>query len=257
VAFSADLELAYDREAFAESLGIIPDRWQRDLLRSSSDRVLLNCSRQSGKSLMSALIALHRGVYDEGSLTLILAPSERQAKETFWKVTDLYRKLGHSVPPDSNRKLGMHLANGSRIEALPGSQKTIRGFSGVDLLILDEASRVDDELYFAVRPMLAVSGGSLMLLSTPAGMRGVFYEEWTDGSSAKLGWERYQVKVEDVPRITEAFIEEERRALPRRIFDQEYRCKFVEIEDAVFSLEDIDNAMSQDVTPLFSEAEAS
>jgi hypothetical protein len=83
----------------------------------------------------------------------------------------------------------MELANGSRIEALPGTEKTIRGFSGVNLLLVDEASRVDDALYFAVRPMLAISGGRLLLLTTPFGRRGIFYEEWTgDGA-----WERYEV----------------------------------------------------------------
>src|SRR5215211_8011038 len=141
---------ALDRVAFSRELSIEPDAWQEDLLRSTSDRALLNCARQSGKSLMAAVIALHRALYHPGSLILILAPSERQGKETFAQVIQSYRHLGHSVPPDSLRKLGMQLANSSRIEALPGTEKTIRGFSGVDLLILDEASRVDDALYFAI-----------------------------------------------------------------------------------------------------------
>jgi hypothetical protein len=97
--------------------------------------------------------------------------------------------------------------------------------------------------------MLAISGGALMMLSTPAGQRGIFFEEWTEGA----GWERYEVPIEDVPRISPEFVEEERRALPRRVFDQEYRCKFVEIEDAVFSLEDIENAIRTDIEPLFGE----
>jgi hypothetical protein len=61
-------------------------------------------------------------------------------------------------------------------EALPGTEKTIRGFSGAALLIVDEAARVDDALYYAVKPMLAVSGGSLLMLSTPYGRRGGFFE---------------------------------------------------------------------------------
>jgi hypothetical protein len=247
VEVSEDIRLALDRVAFAEALGIRPDGWQRDLLKSTSERILLNCCRQSGKSTMAALIALHKAVYSPGSLTLILAPAERQAKETFSKVLTLYRKLGHAIPPDSYRKLGMELKGGSRIEALPGSERTIRGFASVDRLILDEAARVDDGLYYATRPMLAVSGGALMMLSTPAGQRGVFYEEWTEG----IGWERYEIPIEDVPRIPEAFIEEECRALPRRIFEQEYRCAFVEIEDALFSLADVDSAITSDVEPLF------
>ena len=248
-----DLELALDRVSFAEKLGIVPDAWQRDLLRSGADRVLLNCCRQSGKSTMSALLVLHRALYHPGSLILCLAPSERQAKEHFGKVTDFYRELHGATPAQSDRKLGMRLANGSRIEALPGSERTIRGFSGASLLILDEASRVDDGLYYAVRPMLAVSGGSLMMLTTPYGRRGVFYEEWIgDGV-----WERYEVHASQCPRISEAFLEEERRALPRRVFDQEYRCEFVETDDQVFFYEDVEAAISDDVMPLFEEAAAS
>jgi hypothetical protein len=245
-----DILCAIDREAFARELGIRPDVWQRDLLRSSSDRTLLNCCRQSGKSTMAAIIALHRALYHPGSLTLILAPAERQAKETFGKVLTLNRKLGHDVPTDSYRKLGMELSSSSRIEALPGSEKTIRGFSSVDLLILDEASRIDDALFYATKPMLGISDGALMMLSTPAGQRGIFFEEWTEGA----GWECFEVPIEYVPRISSKFVEEERRALPRRVFDQEYRCQFVEIEDAVFSFEDIDSAITDEVQPLFGEA---
>ena len=245
-----DLELALDRVSFAEELGIVPDAWQRDLLRSGAERVLLNCCRQSGKSTMSALLALHRALYHPRSLILCLAPSERQAKELFGKVTDFYRGLHGAAPAQSDRKLGMHLANGSRIEALPGSERTIRGFSGASLLILDEASRVDDSLYFAVRPMLAVSGGSLMMLSTPYGRRGVFYEGWTGGEA----WERYEVPASRCPRIPEEFLEEERGSLPRRVFRQEYECSFEETDDQVFAHEDVQAAITPDITPLFGEA---
>jgi hypothetical protein len=248
VALASDLTLALDRCSFArQSLGIEPDPWQEDLLRSSSDRVLLNCCRQSGKSTMAAILALHRALYHPGSLVLILAPAERQAKETFGKVAMHYRGLGYPVPPDSYRKLGMELSNGSRVEALPGSEKTVRGFSGVDLLVLDEASRISDELYHATRPMLAVSGGALIMLSTPAGKRGIFHEEWTGGE----GWERYEVKAFECPRISEAFLEEERRALPGWVYRQEYECSFEETSDQVFTTEMIDRSVSDRVKPLF------
>jgi hypothetical protein len=141
----------------------------------------------------------------------------------------------------------MNLASGSRIEALPGTEKTIRGFSGVDLLIVDEAARVADELYYTVRPMLAVSGGRLMLLSTPFGKRGVFYEEWTgDGA-----WERYTVTAEECPRIPPAFLEEERKTLGPWWFAQEFECKVMDRLDQVFATEVIDKAITDEVAPLF------
>jgi Terminase large subunit, T4likevirus-type, N-terminal len=244
-----DLRLALDRVAFAAELGIVPDGWQEDFLRSSAERVLLNCSRQSGKSTMSAVIALHRALYHPASLVLCLAPALRQSQELFGKIAGFYRDLGRPVAPQGERKLSLELENGSRIITLPGSEKTIRGFSGAGLLLVDEASRVDDGLYYAIRPMLAVSGGSLMLLSTPYGKRGIFHQEWTEGQ----GWERYEVPAERVPRISRAFLEEERRALPERIYRQEYECSFEDTEDQVFSYEDVTAAISSEVAPLFEE----
>jgi hypothetical protein len=247
-----DLRLALDRVAFASELGVEPDPWQADLLRSTSDRVLLNCSRQSGKSTMSGVIALHRALYHPGSLILCLAPSLRQSQELFGKIAGFYRDLGRPVAPQGERKLSLELENGSRIVTLPGSEKTIRGFSGASLLLVDEAARVDDELYFAIRPMLAVSGGSLIMLSTPHGKRGIFYEEWTSGTGH--GWERYEVPAVECPRIPEEFLEEERDTLPSWVFRQEYECSFEETEDQVFTTEMVERAVRSDVTPLFGEA---
>jgi hypothetical protein len=216
VALRDDLRLALDRVAFAKKLGIVPDQWQEDFLRSSADRVLLNCSRQSGKSTMSALIALHRALYHPGSLVLCLAPTLRQSQELFAKVSNFYRDLGRPVAPQGERRLSLELDNGSRIVTLPGSEKTIRGFSGASLLVLDEASRVDGGLYYAVRPMLAVSGGSLMMLSTPDGKRGVFYEEWISSHE----WDRFEVKAAELPTnwfkpsTAEFFSQGARRAAP-------------------------------------------
>ena len=239
-----------DRVEFARRLlGIEPDDWQADFLTSDATRVLMNCSRQSGKSTVAAIRTLHEALTKPGSLTLVLAPAERQAQELFSKVAGFYGQLAQRAPsPDSNRKTGMALANGSRIEALPGSSdRTVRGFSGVSLLIVDEAARVDDHLYYAVRPMLAVSGGSLMMLSTPFGKRGAFFEEWTNGT----GWERYEVPASKCPRISEVFLEEEFRSLPRRIYRQEYECSFEATDDQVFDFADVVAAIRADVTPLF------
>jgi len=238
-----DLKLALDRVSFAKRLGLEPDPWQEDLLRSTSDRVLLNCSRQSGKSTISGVIALHRALYHPGSLVLCLAPALRQSQELFGKVLGFYRALGRLVPACAERKLSLELQNDSRIVTLPGTEKTIRGFSGAALLIVDEAARVDDGLYLAVRPMLAVSGGALMMLSTPYGKRGIFFEEWTSGA----GWERYEVPATQCRRIPPAFLEEERTVMPEWWFAQEYLCEFRETDDQVFTHAMIEGARADEV----------
>jgi len=173
---TGDLLMALDPVELARAAELEPDPWQARLLRSPAARVLLNCSRQAGKSTMAATLAVHTAVYEPGALVLLLSPSLRQSQELFKKAIGCYRTVGGPIPSKTESALRLELENGSRIVSLPGKQDTVRGFSGVRLLVVDEAARVPGELYYAVRPMLAVSGGRLLALSTPFGTRGWWYE---------------------------------------------------------------------------------
>jgi hypothetical protein len=240
-----DLRLALDRVAFTEKLGVTPDPWQGALLQSEAPRVLLNCSRQSGKSTTAGILALHRALYHPGSLVLVLAPALRQSQELFGKVAGFYRLLGRPVAAQGERRLSLELENGSRIVTLPGTEKTIRGFSGASLLLVDEAARVANDLYASIRPMLAVSGGRLLAMSSPFGTRGWFYDAWI----SQEPWERYEVPATQVPRISPEFLAEERRTLGEWWFEQEYMCRFLDAETQAFRREDIDRAFEEEVQP--------
>ena len=152
----------------------------------------------------------------------------------FKKIIGFYRQLGRPVTAEMETALTLALANGSRIVSLPGKEGTIRGFSGVSLLIIDEAARVDMGLYIAVRPMLAVSDGRLILLSTPNGKQGFFWDEWNSDSEA---WLKIRVDATECPRIPPEFLEREKIALGLTSFAQEYLCEFVQIEGAIFKEE--------------------
>lgn len=240
---AADLALALDPVLLARQVGIEPDPWQAELLRSSDPRLLLNCSRQSGKSMMAAVIAVHQALYVPGSLALVLSPTLRQSQELFRKCLAVYRAATRPVPSEAETKLSLELDTASRIVSLPGKEGTIRGYSGVSLLVIDEAARVPDELYYSVRPMLAVSGGRLIALSTPFGTRGWFYEAWRSAEP----WQRFEVPATDCPRISPDFLEEERRNLGLWWFTAEYLCRFLDAETAAFRREDIDRAFSEEV----------
>ena len=242
---TADMLCALDPVAFSQRAGIEPDPWQARLLHSTAPRIVLNASRQSGKSTTTASLALHTALYEPGSLSLVLSPSQRQSGELFRKVLDVLRTLDLAAPPTAESALRLELPNGSRIVALPGKEATIRGFSGVRLILVDEASRIDDALIHAVSPMLAVSGGRLVMLSTPWGKRGVFYETWEHGGPA---WERYRVPATDCPRISAEFLESERRSLGRLWFASEYLTEFVDPVDAAFREEDIQAAFNPAAT---------
>ena len=179
---AAELRCALDPVAFAqERLKFDPDPWQETVLRSPAKRLALNCSRQAGKSTAAAIVALHHALYVPGSLILLVSPSLRQSRELFGKVADFLKMLDTKPQLDEDNRLSLAFDTGSRVVSLPGTAGTVRGYSAASLIVEDEASYVDDELYRSIRPMLAVSGGRLILLSTPFGKRGHFYETWQEG----------------------------------------------------------------------------
>ena len=192
-------------------------------------------------------MAVYEALFRAPALVLLLSPSLRQSQELFRIVMGFYSRLGRKAQPEAESSLRLELANGSRIVALPGKEETIRGYSGVSLLVLDEAARISDDLYRATRPMLAVSDGKMVALTTPWGKRGFFYSEWTRGE----GWERVKITAPECKRISEAFLEGERRALPESWFRQEYLCEFSENENGVFRYDQVLQALSDDVEPLF------
>lgn len=231
---AGDLLAGLDPVTFARRWGVIPDPWQEDILRSGDRRILMNCSRQSGKSTVAALTALHTAIYHPSSLILLVSPSSRQSGELFRAVAKLHA-ASRSPPPKEASSLRLELMNGSRIVSLPGSEATIWGYSGVNLLIIDEAARVEDELYHSVTPMLATTKGRLIALSTPWGRRGW----WSDAWHGRQLWKRVMVPATECPRISPEFLDQQRESMGDWWFRQEFLCEFVDAESSVFRSADI------------------
>lgn len=255
-ALASDLRRAVSPASLADDLGLPLDPWQRDMLVSDHKRILVNCHRQSGKSTMAALRAVHRATNKPRSLILIFSPALRQSGEVLQKAVTIYRDLGRPVLAEAENLYSLILENGSRIISLPGSAGTVRGYSAVDEIIVDEASLVKDELPAAINPMLAVSGGTLIAMSTPHGKRGWWWDAWENGGKS---WLRFRAPAYEIvkgkvvtlcPRITSDFLQSERILLGDRVFTQEYGCEFVEITDQAFSAESIRKAFRRDIEPL-------
>jgi hypothetical protein len=243
--------LCNDPGTMMRDAGMRPDPWQEALLRSNAARLLLLCSRQAGKSTVASALALKTALLRANSPVLLLSPSQRQSGELFRKVMDLFNALRRPMGVSAESALRIEFVNGSRVVALPGDEKNVRCFSGVAMLVIDEAARVADALYCSVRPMLAVSRGRLVALSTPFGKRGWFFDEWQGGSE----WERVKITADQCPRISSEFLAEERRALGERYYRQEYFTSFEDCVGSVFSNADIEAAFSADVQPLFLESD--
>lgn len=242
-----DFLMAIDPVAFSQSVGIVPDPWQAEVLRSDSRRLLLNCCRQAGKSTTTAIKALHTAIYHPHSLILLGSPSLRQSSELFRKVRESYNKVENPPKLTEDNKLSLTMTNGSRIVSLPGDPATVRGYSGVALFLEDEASQVSDDFYGAILPMLMIGDGQLILMSTPFGKRGHFYDEWTNGGN---DWVRHAVTAKECPRMTVEQLEQQRRSMGDLFFRQEFECEFVDTVEQTFSYDSIHRAFSEEVEPL-------
>jgi hypothetical protein len=242
-----DLARALDPALIARDAGITPDPWQEKLLRDRPRRALLLCARQSGKSTVTALTALDTAIYEAPALVLLVSPSQRQSAELFRTVMGFHSKLPGAPALNAESVLKAEMANGSRILALPGTERTIRGYAAADLVVIDEAARVEDELLSAVRPMLATSNGRLIALTTPAGKRGWFHETWTGSED----WTRIQVAADQCPRISQEFLDEELRELGAQRFSEEYGLAFLDPDEAVFPSAVIAAAFTHEVVPLW------
>jgi Terminase large subunit, T4likevirus-type, N-terminal len=223
---------------FAKSVGITPDPWQIQVLASDHPRKILCCGRQTGKSTVGAVLAIHKALIQPGSTVLVVAPGERQAKLLYQKAARLYERAGYPLPAHSHRRTGLELSNGSVIEALPAVERTTRGYS-VDLLVVDEAAAVPDMDYHGILPALIATQGEQVLLSTPRGKRGFFYEIWHGAED----WQRMLIRSNEVSRIREEDLEVFRSAMPDEYFRQEFYCEWLDTEGALFSHDDVERAL--------------
>jgi hypothetical protein len=228
-------------------LGFEPDGMQEKVLASRARRGILCCTRQWGKSTVTAAMAVHRAWSRPDSLILVASPGLRQSGEFLFKANELTRRLGMKTRGDGKNSRSLLFPNGSRIVGLPGTEATVRGFSAVTLLLIDEAARVPDRLYKALRPMLAHGQGDLWLMSTPFGQQGFFYDTWANGGAR---WQRFQVKATECSRIPEEFLEEERESQGDLWFRQEYLCEFHSTTNAVFTRQLIETAISEGFEPV-------
>jgi terminase large subunit-like protein len=228
---------------FRLATGHEPDTWQADLLRSEAQRVLLLAARQVGKSTSVGVLAVHRALYDPGSLVLMISPSQRQSGELFRQALEAYKGLGRPIAAEGENETSLRLENGSRIVSLPGSEATTRGFSSPAMVIVDEAARIDDQLWEALLPMTR-GAARIILLSTPAGRRGIFYEQW---ASQSPDWHRIRVAATESKLWTEKELSRQRELLGDYSFKQEFGLEFIAAEGQIFMDDVIEAAFNNDL----------
>ena len=110
--------------------------------------------------------------------------------------------------------------------------------------MVDEAAFASEELFKSLDPMLTVSNGTLMLLSTPNGQTGYFYEQW---HTEKGPWSRIKGTLAECPRVSPEAVENIRKSMAEADFQQEFECKFVAASGQFISNELFEQCLRDDV----------
>jgi hypothetical protein len=113
------------------------------------------------------------------------------------------------------------------------------------VVVIDEGAQASDELYLSLRPMMILGKVEMIILSTPFGKLGWFFDIW-DKPAKLAAWKTFLVTADECPRIDRAILEEHRQTMPTNWFMQEYYCQFNDAVDAVFSKVVIDRAERAD-----------
>lgn len=225
-------------------LGFALDSTQERIVRDESKRIIVNCTRQWGKTTTVSAMAAALTASGAG-LILVVAPVERQARELFRKIRESLRKTDRETRWPEENKLSLEMPNGSRVVALPAKGENIRGYTNPAMIIIDEAAFVADEDYRAIRPMLS-HGARLILMSTPFGKRGFFHDTWENAE----GWSRYSVPATECTHILPEFLAEERAALGPWWYSQEYECAFQDNIAGFFDMDAVRESLEAGLKPL-------
>jgi hypothetical protein len=223
------------------------DKWQKRILDHDGN-IAIRCGRQVGKSEVVSAKAAKFALENPGTTTLIIAAAQRQSSLLFEKVRanfDRLEDLGQEIYSEEPTLTRAKLKNGSRVYSLPAGRSGhfIRGFT-LDLLIADEAAFIPDIVWNAVIPMIAVSRkkrgqGFIILLSTPFGKGGYFYDAFNDADYLHI-----HQSSEDCKRIPKDFLRKEKLRLTKAEYAQEYLGEFTDEWNQLFPTKLIKSCMT-------------
>jgi hypothetical protein len=216
----------FNAAGFARAvLGWTPDAKQAQVLSAGSRRVILNCSRQWGKSTVAAAKLVHVACMRPGSLSVIVSENMSQTAEVFQKIDRFFGEVGVAVKGERGQKFARVLPNRSRVIGLAAREEAVRGYTA-DFVFLDEAARVPDEVIDALLPVIALRNGDWWMASTPMGRRGRFYEAWAHQSGPDVL--KVSAPWTENARMAPGFVERMREERGDAFVQQEFECQFVE-----------------------------
>ena len=214
------------------------DDWQKEVMTTQGNLVLRS-GRQVGKSTIIAKKAATYALQNPNKLVMVIAFVERQASLIFAKILNNLSLMDRNAIKKGKDKPTKHkivLKNGTVIHCYAAGETGwgIMGYT-IDLLIADEAAFINEEVWNSITPALAVTKGSIWLLSTPKLCEGFYYKCFSNPS-----YTAFHQSSEDCDRIPKEFLEEKKNEFTKAQYAQMYLGEFVDDFRRVFDDDWID-----------------
>ena len=177
--------------------------------------------------------ALHFAIFNEDKVIGITANNAVMATEILDRIKSVYEELPDWLRPgirDYNKQ-SIWFENGSRIVVRPCSPNAFRGFS-LSRIILDEFSfilpKLGEQFWLSNYPTVSSSKeAKIIIVSTPNGMSGLFYELWMDAEKERNLFKCYEANWTAIPGRDEKWKEDQIATIGTKRFAQEFDVKFL------------------------------
>ncbi len=196
--------------------------------------------RQFGKSTLGWNQAVMWALSEGNQIVYWVSPTDTQAKKIYTTIVNAIFESGVI----KSHKMGsgdceIIFKNKSKILfRSAAAEDSLRGES-VHYMILDEAAFIKKTtLNSILLPMLTIIGKKCLVITTPKGKNWV-YDWFLKGQEGKSRYKSFRLSSIDSPFANLEFIEEQRRGMPEKLYQQEYLAEFVDSASIFNNLQDI------------------
>lgn len=206
-----------------------------DLVHNKDNKTIVLCfSRQSGKSTLAEILLIEN-LCKKNKFSAYISPTFSLGRKIYKELMQLLEPTG-IIKKANSSTLTIETITGSLLQFFSAEAYTaIRGFTVSGILIIDECAYIPDtmpngENFWGniVMPITKARNPKVVLISTPCGKQGFFYDYYLRAKNKENGITELTRDIYADNLVTKEQIEEIRKSIPPKAFLQEFECRFLD-----------------------------